>query len=103
MNLLKSLAWILAGIVLGGAAGIGVAWGAGAFSRWRHPEDPSAFSAADMVIATFPLGVFLGLMAGLYCAMCQENRRRASRGFAVASKPGDRGSGWIEPRRGSRG
>jgi hypothetical protein len=66
---LKWVVCLVAGPVLGGAAGLGVAWGAGVYSRWKHPEDPSAFSASDIVVGTIPLGVLLGLAVGVYCAI----------------------------------
>lgn len=65
-NIIKGLASMATGAVLGGGVGIGLASGLGIYEQWKHPEDPSAGSAAIVVMLTFPLGLLVGMMAGAF-------------------------------------
>jgi hypothetical protein len=64
----KALVCIVAGAVIGGAGGIGVGVAVGLYAQWHNPNDPSAGSVAIIGMATFPLGVLIGIMAGALCA-----------------------------------
>jgi hypothetical protein len=64
MNLLKLLVGTVSGVVVGGALGIAFAVAVGLFSQRRSPNDPSAGSIAIIVMLTFPVGAFLGALAG---------------------------------------
>ena len=86
MNFLKGLLWVVGGGIVGTAAGVAVAMGVGAFSQWRLPNDPSAGSAAIIVMLTAPLGLLVGLAVGAWCGDRWEKRRRTPEGFDVVPK-----------------
>jgi hypothetical protein len=67
-NTAKILVCTLVGGVIGGAAGIGVAVAVGLYAQSRSPNDPSAGSAATIIVGTFPMGVLIGMIAGVLCA-----------------------------------
>jgi hypothetical protein len=88
----KDLLWVVGGAVVGTAAGVAVAVGIGALSRWQSPNDPSAGSAAIIVVLTAPAGLLLGMIGGCLCGIHWEKRRSKPQGFDVVTKPGGRAS-----------
>lgn len=54
---------VLSTSALGLAIGVGFAAALGLYARRQDPDDPSAGSAADIVIAAAPLGLFAGFLA----------------------------------------
>ena len=82
-------AWIVGGTALGGALGIGIAWAAMIYSQREAPTDSSAGSVGIIVVATFPLGLLAGFLAGLFAAHAFV-KKPTSQGFAVMTKRTDR-------------
>jgi MFS family permease len=101
VNIVKSLVCLAAGAAVGVAGGIAVAILVGLVSQWTHPTDPSAGSAAIIVMATAPFGLFLGLIGGAYAAD-RWRKHSAARGCDVRPKPRgrDAGSPDTAPERG---
>ena len=62
---LTSIACVLGCAMVGGAIGIYIAIAIGRHAQALAPQDPSASSAAEIVIVTAPLGTIAGLLVGL--------------------------------------
>jgi hypothetical protein len=71
-NAIKMIFGVACGAVVGLALGVVAAMALGLWSKWAHPDDPSAGSVAIVVIATGPAGAILGAILG---------------GLAIASRP----------------
>ena len=68
MTVLKWLVSLALGASLGVAAGVAVAEAVGVWGHWRYPNDPSAGSGAIIVVLTAPVGLAMGLVAGMWLA-----------------------------------
>jgi hypothetical protein len=55
---------ILAGGLVGSIGGLAVTWAIATIAVWTHPDDPSAGSAAVIVLALFPVGLLFGAAVG---------------------------------------